>query len=731
MTLPPRRLAPRPGLSAPIVRSIPDGPLTGEWFRQFITNHLNPYALQGTQGQTTTQSTTPQTPPFTTKVNSPLNATTMLTNVVTQPSTVGMWAPAQQVHIPDAVAFDVDANGGIVDLLFGTSGTWGNGYIIRFDGRNGEIAGQILKFTAGSWNNIGTAVAAPNSAALSGTYRVVALMGLNGKMSVYVDGELQTKAVDTTYTLDGSTYLAIEVATSAKLWVPSAIDGTLDYVADGFEFVHLAADHAAGNVAYNFRGVWASANSYVQGDEVVYGQNYWLALQASQASTPGTGNAAWQVVGSYSAYQGAWSASANYVVGDEVTYSGNYWIAIAASTNSAPSLTNANWQVAGPQTLDDLANGTTYQKTLASALQSGTIRGVTQGLNMVRNGGFELHSVGLGPLVYNAVVGSPLCDGWDISIGSQSDIGSGMQNGIFVGYLDEAPASGTYNCTIIVPIGTVIPSDGVYHSLSALSDPFVVMPGAPIYASYALQFDSAHPTTYFNSVIARFMLGYFDATGTPLTNQWLFNDVTSQSSTYNSYTLSGNVPSTAAYAQVWCVMYASSTTGGTTTTSEAVGRFDNVYVTQQAQTSDIAEHAVSNYAITEAPNGGSYTTPTADGTYNVDLETVANTTAGGWVEVTGTTYATLQPPNGSGTTMNVAFVLTRDGTTVGSGQFGLAGGQGASPSSFVYLSCVDTPPAGSHTYALHATITIQNLSGAYAGVLVWGASTVKMREFKR
>ena len=355
MSIPYRRLAPRPGLSAPVVRSIPDGPLTGEWFRQFITNHLNPYALQGTQGQTTTQSTTPQTPPFTTKVNSPLNATTMLTNVVTEPSTVGMWAPAQQVHLPDAVAFDVDANGGIVDLLFGTSGTWGNGYIIRFDGRNGLIAGQILKFTAGSWNNIGTAVAAPNTAALGGTYRVVAVMGLNGAMAVYVDGELQVKAVDTTYTLDGSTYLAIEVATSAKLWVPSAIDGILDYVADGTEYVHLAADHAVSNVAYNFRGAWTTGNSYVQGDEVVYGQTYWLAINPSTGSPPSTSNANWQAVASYNAFQGAWSAATSYVVGDEATYSGNYWVCVTANTNSAPSTTNANWQIAGPTSAADIS----------------------------------------------------------------------------------------------------------------------------------------------------------------------------------------------------------------------------------------------------------------------------------------------------------------------------------------------------------------------------------------
>lgn len=349
----PRTLRPGSGqgLKAAQVTNIP-AQWDANWFRSFITTHMNPYALQGIQGQ---QAATP--PTMTVAVNSPLQGTQVLT--LTAGTTQSTWAPTQTVHLPDAVAFDVEANGGLVDLLFGTSGAWGNGYIIRFDARAGFVAGQILKMTAGVWTNIGTTVAAANSAALGGTYRLVAVMGLNGAMKVYVDGELQCTATDTTYTLNGSTYMATEAISNTTVWAPSAIDGTLDMAADGVQFVHLASDHASNNVAYNFRGVYSAGNAYVKGDEVVYGQTYWLAVNPSTGSTPSTANANWQAVASYNAFQGAWSAVTNYVIGDEVTYSGNYWVCTVANTNSAPTTSNANWQIAGPATLDNVANGTT------------------------------------------------------------------------------------------------------------------------------------------------------------------------------------------------------------------------------------------------------------------------------------------------------------------------------------------------------------------------------------
>uniref|UniRef100_UPI00261B66F6 Hint domain-containing protein n=1 Tax=Haloactinopolyspora sp. TaxID=1966353 RepID=UPI00261B66F6 len=120
----------------------------------------------------------------------------------------------------------------------------------------------------------------------------------------------------------------------------------LDNNPDGF-YSKILSSRTAGNVAFNFRGAWSSAASYLTGDEVVYGPTYWVALADSTNVQPATGVSAWQAVGSYSEFVGAWSSTATYAVGAEVTYSGSYWVAVVQNSNSAPSTTNANWQIAG------------------------------------------------------------------------------------------------------------------------------------------------------------------------------------------------------------------------------------------------------------------------------------------------------------------------------------------------------------------------------------------------
>lgn len=335
------------GLTAPAVTNIPTQ-WNAEWFRQFITTHLSPAALTGQASvPPAAMSSDVPTGGFTTVVNGPLTGIKTLPNLATFPTTQAQWLRTQNVHLPDAVAFNVNANGGIVDLLLNEANTWGNGYVVRFDARSGYVAGQLWRMDTGAITAIGSAQAAANSAELGGTYRVVAVIGNSGAMHLYVDGELQWSATDTTYAPDGSTYMATEVIGATKVWTPSMIDGTLDMVADGFEFVHLASSHASGNVAYNFRGVWATLNSYVKGDEVVYGQTYWLAVAPSTGSAPSTANANWQAVASYSQFQGAWASGTAYVVGDEVTYNSSYWVCIVANTDSAPSSSNADWQIAG------------------------------------------------------------------------------------------------------------------------------------------------------------------------------------------------------------------------------------------------------------------------------------------------------------------------------------------------------------------------------------------------
>lgn len=168
----------------------------------------------------------------------------------------------------------------------------------------------------------------------------------------------------------------------------SAAPGSADFLPDGNSFVRLLATNAAGNVAYNFKGIWSSSTAYVTGDETVYSGSYWLALQPSTGSAPSPVNLAWQVVGSYSGFQGAWSSTTTYTQGAEVTYAGNFWISTASNTNSAPTTSNANWQIAGPQSLDSVADGTTYARVLGTQLQLGATLKPGDGINVVSNGTF-------------------------------------------------------------------------------------------------------------------------------------------------------------------------------------------------------------------------------------------------------------------------------------------------------------------------------------------------------
>ncbi len=175
-------------------------------------------------------------------------------------------------------------------------------------------------------------------------------------------GQVQGTSYVDPFTGPATYYYRIRARSGAFIWSAyaasvQATGGSLDAVVDGASFVRLLASHAAGNVSYNFKGLWSATASYVRGDETLYETSYWLALTANSNSAPSTGNPAWQVVGSYGAYQGAWVATATYIGGAEVTASGNYWICVTGNTNSPPSTSNANWVLAGPQALDNIADG--------------------------------------------------------------------------------------------------------------------------------------------------------------------------------------------------------------------------------------------------------------------------------------------------------------------------------------------------------------------------------------
>jgi hypothetical protein len=140
----------------------------------------------------------------------------------------------------------------------------------------------------------------------------------------------------------------------------------------------------AGTLPYGFTGVWSSTVGYVAGDEVTYSGSYWKCVTANTNSAPTLTNANWQNVGASVVGLAAYNGSTAYFVNNQVTYGGNVYTCILATTGNLP--TNATyWTLIGPATLDDVADGTTYQRVLATALTSGAINPSLSGFLMKGN----------------------------------------------------------------------------------------------------------------------------------------------------------------------------------------------------------------------------------------------------------------------------------------------------------------------------------------------------------
>lgn len=262
---------------------------------------------------------------------------------------------------------------------------------------------------------------------------------------------------------------------------------TLDQISPGLNTSAILQSRSVQGVAYNYRGVWSEYLQYLAGDEVVYQTSYWKALTSSVDSTPGTGNADWQVVGSYSAFEGAWNSGTAYAAGAEVTYNGNFWVAVTANTNSAPSTSNSNWQIAGPNNLDDVADGTYHVRSAA-----------TNGVAInIQNGNFTSGTAGWygdSNTTINAVQSSPLTNGMSLEVTTSTQYGTayGVQK---------------YSCN---------PGDTLYLSYSVITD-----------------------GTFTCAVGVEF----YDGSGNYLSD--LFTFVTSSS--WATYTKSGTAPSNTAY----------------------------------------------------------------------------------------------------------------------------------------------------------------------------------------
>lgn len=170
----------------------------------------------------------------------PVSTTSTVTNSLTSGALTSAWTAGNAIVQPGTVEFDVFSTGGLVDVLLWASNTSSkpNGYMLRFDGRSGFVAGQVLIVTAGNWGNIDTPKAPANSGALMGWHHVKAQIG-NSQMDVFVDGVYCATAVDRTYAPTGATYYGYEVTAGASIGPTGMVTKTQDQLPDGTTYARV------------------------------------------------------------------------------------------------------------------------------------------------------------------------------------------------------------------------------------------------------------------------------------------------------------------------------------------------------------------------------------------------------------------------------------------------------------------------------------------------------------
>ena len=120
----------------------------------------------------------------------------------------------------------------------------------------------------------------------------------------------------------------------------------------------------AGNLN-SYEGNYSGA-TYVVGDLVSYQGALWVSIAGGTGNTPSLTSSFWSLLGSNSLFTGPWSSSTPYPQNSFVSQSGNIYQALTANTNVNPSTNPATWQLSGPATLDNLVDGSAFQKVLSS-----------------------------------------------------------------------------------------------------------------------------------------------------------------------------------------------------------------------------------------------------------------------------------------------------------------------------------------------------------------------------
>lgn len=108
-------------------------------------------------------------------------------------------------------------------------------------------------------------------------------------------------------------------------------------------------------------GTWATTTQYKLNDLVNYGANVYICTTA-HTSAASFDNTKWGIFILGLEFADTWTNSTLYVPGDIVTYGGYAYVAVNQNTNSTPSTSSSNWDLltTGFNVIGDWNNATTY-----------------------------------------------------------------------------------------------------------------------------------------------------------------------------------------------------------------------------------------------------------------------------------------------------------------------------------------------------------------------------------
>lgn len=550
-----------------------------------------------------------------------------------------------------------------------------------------------------------------------------------------------------------------------------SFDGQLVYQqSDENLYTWSASSSSWKHTSPQFKGEWVAITLYFIGDQVVFDNlvyigvvdnigkepdtnpAYWVQLSQTIPNLDGIANGttygktllAYLAAGRPFNFRGPWDAATVYFQSDEVLWTGNYYLYTnpASSSGNAPSNTTY-WTIVGPTTLDQLANGTTYGKVQLARLSNGVpynYRG-QYSPNVTYQQGDE---VSYQNNYYLYIDGTP----------TQGAMPTNGGYWILVGPGDLASIAGTISGNQIAN-QTISGANIANQTITGANIANQTITGSQIGAqtitgenigSGTITGANIGSLTITGSNIADLTVtGNNISTGTVTGGPG--GNIAGQTITGNNIadaTISGSnlQNATVTGAQIAAATITAANIQNQTITAAQIEDL-TITASQIAnltiETGNIANNAVSGFAIIEDPTGSIFLWPVGSSGSQppVNMETLSYTADGGWVEVTGYIGVTPGAPNNASSEGKIVVdvVLERDGSQIGSGEFIYSSSIDGTFGGFAYLSAIDQPAAGAHTYTITASATITPPVGTNnpkTGASVsWFNATLKAREFKR